>query len=95
MAVPTGVLADDTNADCHVRENGKDKIKKTGPCNVFEARGHVWILLPTGDWWVLKPKNKADRYVDHKGKDVKREYNGDKPVYRWAHRHITVTANSG
>lgn len=92
--VSTDAVADDTNADCHVRENGKDKVKKTGPCNVFEASGHVWILLATGDWFVLKPKSKTDRFVDQAGKDVKREFAADVPAYHWAHRHITVNMNS-
>lgn len=92
MLASSGAMAEDANADCHVRENGKDKVKKTGPCNVYEARGYVWILLGTGDWWVLRPKNKADRFVDQAGKDVKRDYQGDSPAYHWAHRHITVNS---
>jgi hypothetical protein len=92
--VSSSAVADDTNADCHVRENGTDKVKKSGPCHVFEARGHVWILLATGDWFVLRPKNKTDRFVDQAGKDVKRDFEGDVPAYHWAHRHITVNMNS-
>jgi hypothetical protein len=88
--VSSSAVADEDNADCHVRENGKDKVKKSGPCNVFEARGHVWILLATGDWFTLRPKNKADRFVDQDGKDVTRKLEADIPVYHWAHRHITV-----
>ncbi len=88
------VLANDANADCKVRENGKDKIKKTGPCTVVESSGHVWILLATGDWWVLRPKNKADRFVDQAGKDVKRDFAADVPSYHWPHRHITVNTKS-
>ena len=88
------VLANDANADCKVRENGKDKIKKTGPCTVVESRGHVWILLATGDWWVLRPKQKADRFVDQAGKTVKRDFAADVPSYHWPHRHITVNATS-
>lgn len=87
----TSAVADDSNADCQVRENGKDKVQKTGPCTVVEARGFVWILLATGDWFVLKPKNKADRFVDQSGKDVKRDFQGDAPAYHWPHRHITVS----
>ena len=86
----SSAVADETNADCHVRENGTDKVKKTGPCNVVEARGHVWILLATGDWFVLKPKNKTDKFFDNEGKDVSRDFEADIPVYHWAHRHITV-----
>jgi hypothetical protein len=95
LLLPSGALANDTNADCQVRENGKDKIQKTGPCHVFEARGHVWILLATGDWFVLRPKNKADRFVDQTGKDVKRDFQADVAAYHWPHRHITVNMNSG
>jgi hypothetical protein len=90
----SSAVANDTNADCQVRENGKDKVKKTGPCNVFEARGHVWILLATGDWFVLRPKNKADRFVDQAGKDVKRDFADGSPAYHWPHRHITVNMKS-
>jgi len=86
--------ANDANADCQVRENGKDKVQKTGPCNVYEASGHVWILLATGDWFVLRPKNKADRFVDQAGKDVKRDFADGSPSYHWPHRHITVNMNS-
>ena len=91
----SNAVADDSNADCQVRENGDDKIQKSGPCDVFEARGYVWILLPTGDWFTLKPKNKADRFVDQGGKDVTRNFESDIPVYHWSHRHITVKMNSG
>ena len=83
-------VAADSNADCEVRENGKDKEKKSGPCNVFEARGYVWILLTTGDWFTLTPKGKSDRFVDHEARDVTRKFEGGIPVYHWAHRHIAV-----
>ena len=86
----SNAVAEAPNADCEVRENGKDKEKKSGPCSVYEASGYVWILLPTGDWYTLKPKNKTDRFVDQSGKDVKREFQADLPVYSWAHRHIKV-----
>ena len=89
----SNAVADEANADCQVRENGKDKKQKSGPCNVFEARGHVWILLATGDWFVLRPKSKTDRFVDQAGKDVKRDYAADVPAYHWPHRHITVNMN--
>jgi hypothetical protein len=90
----SSAVADETNADCQVRENGKDKIKKSGPCNVVEARGYVWILLATGDWFTLRPKNKTDRFVDQAGKDVTRKFEADIPVYSWPHRHITVNMKS-
>jgi hypothetical protein len=92
--VSSSAVADESNADCHVRENGKDKEKKSGPCNVFETRGYVWILLATGDSFTLKPKNKTDRFVDQEGKDVTRRFEADIPVYHWAHRHITVNMKS-
>ena len=93
LLLSSNALADGTNADCQVRENGKDKVKKSGKCTVVESRGHVWILLPTGDWFVLRPKKKADRFVDQNGKDVKRDFAGDVPSYHWPHRHITVNAS--
>ena len=92
--VSSSAAADESNVDCQVRENGKDKIKKSGPCNVFEARGYVWILLATGDWFTLRPKNKTDRFVDQEGKDVTRKFEADIPVYHWSHRHITVNMKS-
>jgi hypothetical protein len=92
--VSSSAFADESNADCLVRENGKDKEKKSGPCNVFEARGYVWILLVTGDSFTLKPKNKTDRFVDQEGKDVTRNFEADIPVYHWSHRHITVNMKS-
>ena len=88
--LPLGAFAADTNADCHVRENGEDKKKKSGPCNVVEARGHIWILLASGDSFVLSPRQKKDRFTDDKGRDVKREMEAGLPVYSWEHRHITV-----
>ena len=91
----SGASAAGSNASCDVRENGKDKEKKTGQCDVFEARGYVWILLATGDWYTLTPKNKTDKFVDQDGKDVTRKLEGGVPVYHWPHRHITVTKKGG
>ena len=90
----SSAVAAESNADCQVRENGKDKVQKSGACDVFEARGYVWILLATGDWFTLKPKNKTDRFVDQDGKDVTRNFEADNPVYHWSHRHITVNKHS-
>jgi hypothetical protein len=89
---PSNAFADGPNANCQVRENGEDKKKKTGACTVVESKGYVWILLATGDWFVLKPKGKIDRFVDQSGKDVKRDFAADVPSYHWPHRHITVNA---
>jgi hypothetical protein len=90
----SSAVADESNADCQVRENGKDKDAKSGPCNVFKANGYVWFLLATGDWFTLKPKNKTDRFVDQDGTDVSRKFEAEIPVYHWPHRHITVKMKS-
>ncbi len=91
LTMPGVVLADDgPNADCHVRENGENKKKKSGPCTVTKTQGNIWILLNNGDSFTLKPRDKKDRYKDQKGRDVKVKIEAGNPVYTWEHRHITV-----
>ena len=91
FVMPIAASAEDgPNADCHVRENGENKKKKSGPCTVTETQGNIWILLANGDSWTLKPRDKEDRYKDQKGKNVKLKYEAGVPVYSWEHRHITV-----
>jgi hypothetical protein len=83
--------AEEANADCHVRENGENKKKKSGPCTVTEAQDNVWILLNSGESFTLKPrKDKKNQYKDQDGKEVKRTMEAGVPVYNWSHRHITV-----
>ena len=88
--LPVANADDGPNADCHVREKGETKKKKSGPCTVTETQGNVWILLANGDSWTLKPRDKKDRYKDHRGENVKVKYEAGVPVYSWEHRHITV-----
>jgi len=88
--VPAPASADGVNADCHVRENGENKKKKSGPCTVTETNGHIWILLANGDSFTLKPREKKDRFKDQNGRDVSRSIEASLPVYNWEHRHITV-----
>jgi len=88
--LPIANADDGPNADCHVRENGDNKKKKSGPCTVTEKQGNIWILLANGDSWTLKPRDKKDRYKDQRGKNVKVKYEAGNPVYSWEHRHITV-----
>lgn len=91
LAAPLAAWANDgPNADCHVRENGENKKKKSGPCTVTETQGNIWILLKNGDSFTLKPREKKDRYKDQKGRDVKVKMEAGVPVYSWEHRHITV-----
>jgi hypothetical protein len=92
--LPTA-YADEANADCHVRENGENKKKKSGPCTVTEAQDNIWILLANGDSYTLRPrKEKNNQFKDQDGKDVKRKMEAGVPVYSWSHRHITVNKRS-
>jgi hypothetical protein len=88
--LPIAYAEDGPNADCHVRENGENKKKKSGPCTVTKTQGNIWILLANGDSWTLKPRDKQDRYKDQQGKNVKVKIEAGVPVYSWEHRHITV-----
>ena len=90
ILLPVANADDGPNADCHVREKGENKKKKSGPCTVTETQGNIWILLANGDSWTLKPRDKKDRYKDHRGENVKVKYEAGVPVYSWEHRHITV-----
>jgi len=91
---PAALASDGPNADCHVRENGENKKKKSGPCTVTKTQGNVWILLHNGDSFTLKPRDKKDRYKDQKGRNVKVKVEAGNPVYTWEHRHITVNMRS-
>ena len=92
LLLPIAYANDGPNADCHVRENGENKKKKSGPCTVTETQGNIWILLANGDSFTLKPRNKDKKegYKDQKDRVVKVKYEAGVPVYSWEHRHITV-----
>ena len=90
VLLPVASADDGPNADCHVREKGEKKKKKSGPCTVTEKQGNIWILLANGDSWTLNPRDKKHRYKDQRGKNVKVKYEAGIPVYSWEHRHITV-----
>ena len=38
LLLPIAHANDGPNADCHVRENGENKKKKSGPCTVTETQ---------------------------------------------------------
>ena len=90
LLVPVAMAKDEANAQCHVREKGEVKKKKTGPCTITEKQGVMWILLANGDSFTLKPGKKKEHFRDQRDKVVKRHYEAGNPVYKWEKRTITV-----
>lgn len=86
--------ADSTNADCQVREKGNNLYQESGDCYYSQRQGNVSIRLKNGEEYNLRPGKNAGKYKDQKNRDVKRKVEGDKHVYDWNHRHITVSFGS-
>jgi hypothetical protein len=93
LLLPAAQAEEGPNAQCHVREKGKDKKKKSGECTVTEAGGNIWILLKNGESITLKPGKKAEHFRDQRNKVAKRSYEAGVAVYKWEKK--TIKVNTG
>jgi hypothetical protein len=94
LLLPAVYAEDGTNAQCHVREKGEHKKKKSGACTITEKQGVLWILLANGESFTLKPGKKKEHFRDQRDKVVKRHYEAGNPVYKWEKRTITVNPDN-
>lgn len=94
VLLPVAYAEEGPNAQCHVKEKGKDKKKKSGECTVTEAGGNVWILLKNGESITLKPGKKAEHFRDQRNKVAKRKYEAGVAVYKWEKKTIRVNIDA-
>jgi len=94
LLLPAAYAEEGPNAQCHVREKGKDKKKKSGECTVTEAGGNIWILLKNGESITLKPGKKAEHFRDQGDKVARRSYEAGVAVYKWEKKTIRVNTDS-
>jgi hypothetical protein len=90
LLLPIASADEGPNAQCHVREKGKDKKKKSGECTVTETDGNIWILLKNGESITLKPGKKKEHFRDQRDKVAKRSYEAGVAVYKWEKKTIKV-----
>ncbi len=89
-AGPPALMADSAQAHCEMWHKGDQKREATGKCQFSQRQGYIDIRLHDGSTWSLSPGDKADHFRDQDGHKVKRHMEGDKQVYKWDHRKITV-----
>lgn len=94
LLLPVAHAEEGPNAQCHVKEKGKDKKKKSGECTVTEADGNIWILLKNGESITLKPGKKAEHFRDQRNKVAKRRYEAGVAVYKWEKKTIRVNKDA-
>lgn len=88
----TPIFADESQADCEVRERGDKKRGQSGPCLFSQRQGYIDIRLNNGKNYSLSPHGGANKFRDQDGKRVERiEASGNMHKYKWEHRNITVT----
>jgi hypothetical protein len=82
--MPQVAAADNSRADCEVRKDGEKWKGASGPCSYSQRQGYVSIRLRNGDFFELRPSNRAGEYRDQKGIRVTRSTEPNAHEYRWS-----------